>query len=188
MNHIHDVVKVSAHDVHLIDVNHTRDVIFICLTPNSLGLGLNAALGAQYCYRTVENSQGTLNFDSKVNVTRSVDNVDTVAFPETRRSGGGNCDTSLLLLLHPVHGGSALMGFTYFIVYAGVVEQYTLCCGGLTSINMRHDADISCFFKWDTVLAYIVLLSVAAKIVVITSGSGRMPCWIRPSYVYLHVS
>ena len=42
-----NTVEIGAHDVHLVDIRHTRNMVFVRLTPHGLGLGLNAALGAE---------------------------------------------------------------------------------------------------------------------------------------------
>ena len=57
------------------------------LTPNCLRLRLNAALCAQNCKCAVQHSQRTFNFNCKVNVTRSVNDVDTVVLPVAGRGG-----------------------------------------------------------------------------------------------------
>jgi len=79
-------------------------------------------------------------------VTRGVDDVDTVVLPLTRGSGGRNGYTALLFLLHPVHGGATFVNFTHAVQLTGVVQD-TLCSRRLTSINVRHDADVARLFK-----------------------------------------
>jgi hypothetical protein len=74
------MVEVSTHDVHFVNVNHSRYAVVISLTPYGLGLRLNAALGAENRYRTVENSQRTLYLNGKVNVSGRIDDVDTMLF------------------------------------------------------------------------------------------------------------
>ena len=61
--------------------------------------------------------------------------------PETGGSSGGDGDASLLLLLHPVHGGGTLMGLTYLVVDAGIVTN-TLSGRSLTGIDVSHDSEI----------------------------------------------
>src|SRR5699024_5361836 len=51
-------------------------------------------------------------------------------------------DTSLLLLLHPVHGSSTFMGIADLIVYTSIIQN-TLGQCGLTRIDMSHNSDIS---------------------------------------------
>ena len=148
LHHLHDAVEVGAHDVHLVDIGHTRNSVFLSLTPNRLGLGLNAALRAENRNGTVENAERTLNFNSEVNVARCVNDVDAVLLavsvrPEARRRSRRNRDAALLLLRHPVHCRGTVVCFTDLVVDACVVKD-TLGRGCLTGIDVRHDADISC--------------------------------------------
>jgi hypothetical protein len=53
-------IEVRAHDVHLVDVDHAGDMIVVGLTPDGLGLGLHAALGAQNGHRAVQHAQRAL--------------------------------------------------------------------------------------------------------------------------------
>ena len=161
-HHVDNAVEISAHNVHLVDIRHTRNLVFLSLTPNGLRLRLNAALCAENRYGTIENTQGTLNFNGEVNVARGVDDVDTVLVtvsvrPEARRSSGSNRDTSLLLLCHPVHRSGTVVGLADLVVDACVIKD-TLgrCC--FTGIDVRHDADISCKFKW-YLTGHIILLN-----------------------------
>ena len=45
LDHVEDIEEVRAHDVHLVYVNHARNMVFVGLSPDSLRLGLNTALG-----------------------------------------------------------------------------------------------------------------------------------------------
>ena len=116
------------------------------LTPNSLGLRLNAALCAKNGDASVKDAERALDLNSEVNVARGVNDVDAMIFPMAGGSCGSDGDTSLLLLLHPVHSGGTLMGLTDLIGDAGVVKN-TLGGGSLTCVDMGHYADISGFFK-----------------------------------------
>ena len=146
MDHVQNIVEVCTHDVHFIDIDHSRNMVLISLAPYSLGLWLNAALSTHYCYRAVEDAQGTLYLYCKVNVSRSIDDVDTVALPVAGGSSGGNGNTSFLLLHHPVHRRAAIMSLTDLVVDTGVVQN-TLSGGSLTSIDVRHYADIASHFQ-----------------------------------------
>jgi hypothetical protein len=64
------------------------------------------------------------------------------AAPETGSCGRGNGNTSLLLLLHPVHHGSAVMHFSDLVRDTGI-EQDPFRRGGLAGIDMGHDAYVS---------------------------------------------
>src|SRR5699024_4130070 len=104
------VVEVCARLVLLGNEAVPWNVVLRSLTPNLLGLWLNAFLAVENSNCDIENTQGTLNLNGEVNVTRGVNDVDLVAFPETGNSSGGNGNTALLLLLHPVSGGRAVVG------------------------------------------------------------------------------
>ena len=56
LHHLYNVVKVSAHDVHLVDERHSRNAVSVSLAPNGLRLGLNTALSAENRYASVKNS------------------------------------------------------------------------------------------------------------------------------------
>ena len=102
-NGLNSEVEVRAHLVHLIDEADAGNIVLISLTPHGLRLRLNTFLAVKHCYRAVKHAQRTLHLNGEVNVTGGVDNVDLVVFPEAGDSCGGNGNTSLLLLSHPVH-------------------------------------------------------------------------------------
>ena len=146
IDHVQNIVEVSAHDVHLVDVNHTGDSVMVCLSPNRFGLRLDTTLCAQNGHRTVQHTQRTFDLNGEVNVARGINDIDAAAFPVAGRSSRRNGDAALLLLCHPVHGGSAFMGFANFVIDAGIVQN-TLGGRRLTSIDMGHDTDVSGVFK-----------------------------------------
>ena len=146
VDHGHDPVEVGTHDVHLVDVDHPGNLVLVGLTPDGLGLGLHAALGAQNGDSTVQNTQGALHLNGEVNVTRGVDDVQTAALPEAGGSSGGDGNTTLLLLSHPVHGSGTVMGLTDLVVLTGV-EQNTLGSSGFAGIDVSHDAEVSGIFQ-----------------------------------------
>src|SRR5204862_546673 len=122
-----------------------RDAIFISLAPNGFRLRLDTGNSVKHRYRAVQHAQTALNFHREIDVTRSVDNIDliivAVALPETRRRSAGDCDTALLLLFHPIHDGRALVHLANLVRDARVIKD-TFRSGGLTGIDVRHDADI----------------------------------------------
>jgi hypothetical protein len=91
---------------------------------------------------TVEDAQRALDLGGEVNVTGGVDDVDLVVLPPAGRRGGRDGDAALLLLLHPVHRGSALVDLTDLVGDAGV-EQDALGGRGLAGVDVRHDADVA---------------------------------------------
>src|SRR3546814_8710215 len=82
------------------------------------------------------------HLNGKVDVTRRVDDVDPVIVPEASGRGRRDRDAALLLLLHPIHRGGAIVDFPDLVGFAGIIKD-TLGGGRLTGIDMRHDADIA---------------------------------------------
>lgn len=164
MHHVQHVIEIRAGDVHLVDVDHPGDMVVIGLTPHRFGLGLHAALGTHYGDGTVQHAQRTFHLHSKVHVARGVNDVDARlgelilgALPVAGGSGGGDGDTTLLLLLHPVHGRGTLVRFAQLVVHTCVVQN-ALCRGGLSCINVGHDADISRIFQCNLSRHTVLLL------------------------------
>ena len=80
---------------------------------------------------------------------RRINDIDPVlvellvhAVPETGCSGGGNGNSALLLLLHPIHGGITVMHLTYLVRHTGI-KKHTFGGRRLSSIDVSHDADIA---------------------------------------------
>jgi hypothetical protein len=149
MNHVNYVIEISTGNIHFVNVDHTRYSVFVSLTPNGLRLGLNATLCAHNGYGTVKNTQGTLYLYGKVNVAGGINDIDSVTLPEAGGSSGGNGNTALLFLFHPVHRSRAFVSLTNLMRFTGVIQD-TLSSGGLAGVNMSHDTDISRFYKRST--------------------------------------
>src|SRR4029079_3166000 len=111
-------------------------------TPRGHGLGLGAGDAVEDRDGAVEDAQRTLDLGGEVDVPGGVDDVDLVVLPPAGRRRGRDRDAALLLLLHPVHRGCALVDLTDLVGDAGV-EQDPLGGGGLTGIDVRHDADVA---------------------------------------------
>ncbi len=92
--------------------------------------------------RAVQDPQRALDLDGEVDVARRVDDLDGVAVPFALGGGGRDGDAALLLLLHPVHDGGALVHFTDLVRDPGV-EEDALGRRGLAGIDVRHDADVA---------------------------------------------
>ena len=81
-------------------------------------------------------------------MARGVDDVDPVLgevevhpLPEAGRRRRGDGDAALLLLLHPVHGGRAVVHFADLVIDAGVVED-ALGRRRLAGVDVRRDTDV----------------------------------------------
>lgn len=146
---LHGAEEVGALTVHLVHERDARNLVLVSLTPYGFRLRLHAAHGAVHHHGAVQNTHGTLYLDGKVHVSRGVDDVEAMlrelhghTFPEGSGRSGGDRDATLLFLLHPVHGGGAIMHFTDFVVYTGV-KQNTLGSSGLTGVDVSGDTDVT---------------------------------------------
>src|SRR5438034_3344872 len=79
-------------------------------------------------------------------MSRRIDDIDAMVVPETSRGGRRYRNPTLLLLLHPVHRGRAFVHFANLVIDTRVVED-PLGGRGLAGIDVRHDANVSCFFE-----------------------------------------
>ncbi len=76
-------------------------------------------------------------------MTWGVDNVNLVTFPVGGNSSGGNCNTALFFLFHPVGGSTAGVALNEinFVFEAGTVKN-SLGCGSLARVNMSNDTNV----------------------------------------------
>ncbi len=138
-------VEVGADAVHLVDEHDARHRVAVRLAPHRLGLGLHAADRVEQGDGAVEHAQAALHLDGEVHVARRVDDVDAVLLPQARPEGGGGSrgdgDAALLLLLHPVHRGRAVVHLTQLVGAARVVQD-ALGRSRFPGIDVGHDADV----------------------------------------------
>src|SRR5262249_14460909 len=134
--------EVRADLVHLVAEDDARNLVLVTLPPHRLGLRLDALVAVEHAYRTVEHAQAALHLDGEVDVPGGVDDVDPLVLPERGGRGRRDGDAALLLLLHPVHGGRALMDLAHLVALAGVIED-PLGRSGLAGIDMGHDAEVA---------------------------------------------
>src|SRR6185312_4028796 len=78
---LEDAEEVRAGTVHLVDEREARHLVLVGLAPHGLGLGLDAAHGAEHGASAVQHAQRTLHFDGEVHVAGGVDDVDAVLGP-----------------------------------------------------------------------------------------------------------
>ena len=117
----------------------------IRLTPYCFTLRLYATYRTEHCHRAIKHAKATFDFDREVNVSRGIDNINSVmavAIPITNRRSARNRNTALLLLRHPVHRRRAVVYFTYAVGTAGKI-QYALRRRRLACIDVRHNTDIT---------------------------------------------
>ena len=102
-------------------------------TPGALRQGL-AVLGAIGALCLIASTFATI-IRIQVGTTSKVPDFDT------HLSGWNRHGPALLLLLHPVHRGRALVDLTDLVGAAGVVED-ALGRRRLTGVNVRHNSDV----------------------------------------------
>ncbi len=127
-------------------------MVLLSLTPYGFSLRLNASIRIEKSDCAIENAERTLNFNGEVNVARGVDDVEAtllaiLTLPKRGRGSGRDGDTAFLFLLHPIHGGRAIMGFTDLVVLTGV-EQNTLGHRRLTGVDVSHNTEIAVVFDF----------------------------------------
>ena len=142
LNHSHHAEKVGPHPIHLIDEGDAGNPVFVRLTPHRLRLGLNPSDRTKNRNSPIENPERTLDLDGEVHMAGGVDDVDPMVAPQACGGRRGDRYAPLLLLDHPVHGGSPFIHLTDLVVDPRIVKD-PLGRGGLSRINMGHDADIA---------------------------------------------
>ena len=144
---VQHVVEVGTGAIHLVDEAHPGHLVLVGLAPHRLGLGLHSGHAVEHGHGAIQHPQRTLHLDREVHVARRVDDVDAVVPPEAAGGRGGDGDAPLLLLLHPVHGGSAVVDLTDLVVDTGVVED-PLGRSRLARVDMGHDPDVPGPLEW----------------------------------------
>ena len=145
-HHLHAARKVGAHAVHLVDEADARNLVLVGLAPNGFRLRLHARHRVEHGDGTVEHAHGTFHLDGEVHMARRVDDVDAMFTPITRCGGRGDGNAAFLLLLHEVHGRSAVVHFADFMAFARIIEN-TLGRRRLAGIDMRGNADVAVFIE-----------------------------------------
>ena len=124
--------------------SNPKDIAFF-ERAGSLGLShaLVTAFGStRRADAAVEHFKRTVHFDGEVNVSRGVDDVQAVAVPFTGGGGGLDGDAALLLLLHEVGGGLAVVYLAGLVDLAGELEN-AFRGRGLAGIHVGEDTDVS---------------------------------------------
>ena len=115
LNGFNHTEEIRACAVHLVDERYLGHTVLLALPPDLLGLRLDTTHGAEQRNRTIQHTQTTLHFSRKINMSWRVDQRDLVITPFCGGRSGRNRDATLLLLIHPVHGGLAIMNFTNLV-------------------------------------------------------------------------
>ena len=141
--------EVRAGAIHLVDERDARHAVLVHLAPYRFRLRLYARYRAIDGNGRIEHTQAPLDLDGEVHVPRGIDDVDAMLgealvhpLPEAGGRRGGDGDAALLLLLHVIHHGRAVVHLADLVRDAGV-EKNALGRGGLARIDMRRDTDVA---------------------------------------------
>jgi len=141
-HHLHDMKKIRADPVHLVDEGNLGNAVFVRLSPDGFGLGLDAGNGAENHHRAVQDTQGPLHLNGKIHVPRRINDMNLGILPGAGGHRGGNGDAPLLLLGHPVHDRFAVMHFAHFIGFARI-KKNPLADGGFSRVDVGDNADVA---------------------------------------------
>ena len=72
------LVEVRADLVHLVAEDDARHLVLVALTPDRLGLRLDALVGIEHADGAVEHAQRALHLDGEVDVAGRIDDVETM--------------------------------------------------------------------------------------------------------------
>ena len=147
-------------------------LVLVGLAPDGLRLRLDAGDRVEDGDRAVEHAQRALDLDGEVDVAGRIDDVDAVVLPLAGGRGGGDRDPALLLLLHPVHDGSALVDLAHLVGAAGVVED-ALGRRRLTGVDMRHDPDVAGLLEWEVCVPFVHSVVRVAEVIRRRAPFGR---------------
>ena len=150
------IIEVGAGPVHLVQEAHPRHTVLVRLPPDRLGLRLNTSDAVEAGNSTVKDAKRPLDLEGEIDVAGCVNNVDPVVarvddrtaaafllrIPVARCRCRRDRDATLLLLLHPVHRGAALVHLAD-LVRLSRVEEDAFGRRGLASINVCHDTNVA---------------------------------------------
>ena len=112
LHHIYNSKEVCSNDIHFVYESNSWYFVCVCLSPYIFRLRFYPAFCTEYSYSTVQYTKRTLYFYCKVNVARSINDIDTVIVPLSSCRSRSNGNTSLFFLLHPVHLRSSFVSFS----------------------------------------------------------------------------
>ena len=117
-------------------------MISVGLAPDGLRLALHSGHGIEDNNASVQYTEAALDLDREVYVAGRVDDVDREVLPGRGRRRGGDGDSPLPLLRHPVHDGSTGIDLADLVSDPRVIED-PLGDGRLTGVDVRDDTNIA---------------------------------------------
>jgi hypothetical protein len=139
-----DAVEVRPDAVELVDVDDAGHLGVVGVAPVGLGLGLDAARAAEHADAAVEHLERAVDLDREIDVPGVSMMLKLVVLPEAGGGGGLDRDAALLLLIHEVGGGRAVVHLADLVDLAGELED-ALGGRGLARVDVGEDADVAVF-------------------------------------------
>ncbi len=78
-------LRIGAGSVTLVDKGNTGNLVAGHLPINGDRLRLDAANGTEHQHRAIENPQGALNLNSKVDMAGGINDIDVLSLPVAKR-------------------------------------------------------------------------------------------------------
>ena len=136
-----DAEEVGSQAIELVDEDDARYLGLVGITPVSFRLRFDAAGTAEDADAAVEHLERTVNLDGEVDVPGGVDDIQAVLVPLAAGRGRLDRDPALLLLLHEVGRGGAVMHFTDLVDLAGELED-AFGRRGFARVDVGKNADV----------------------------------------------
>ena len=137
---------VGVVQVHVGDIDHSGQIIFVAEIPCALGTYFDAGLAGNNDDGCIRNADSLFHFADKIEISGCVQNVDLAVLPFYRDQGSLDRETSLLLLLRVIGDGVSILDLTHSGCYACQMA-HSLCQSCLTCSAVTEQNDISDFIS-----------------------------------------
>gem|GEM_PF-4241475 len=137
-------LKICSNFINFIYKTHSWNMVLISLSSHSFSLRLYSVRTRKNCHSSIQYSQRSFHFHSKIHMSRSINNINLTIFPKTSCSRRSNCNTPFLFLFHPIHFRCSIMYFTNFVFFTSIIQN-SFCSCSLSCINMSDDSHIPYF-------------------------------------------
>jgi hypothetical protein len=110
-NLLQDTFRIGTQAIKLIDKSQTRDLIAVCLSPYGLTLRLDTFDSGKNNHRAVEDAKTAFHLRCKVDMARSIDQIDLMVVPRESGCGRRNGNASFAFIQSKIHDGLPIMHF-----------------------------------------------------------------------------
>ena len=139
---IDDCIEISAFTVHLVDERNSWHVIFVSLSPDRFALCFNSFARAENDDPAVKNAERAFDFSCKIDVTRRVDEVDSMIIPFEGHASGVDRYAAFSFFRIIVGNSRACVNHSNLVDEFGI-EEHFFRHRRFSSVNVGDDADIT---------------------------------------------